>query len=64
MASRAKNRKILSDLHSLNNWWDFNQILQELSVPSLAVHITSTICSLQHKMAAKAKNKKNLVQFS
>jgi hypothetical protein len=36
MAARAKNRKILSDS---NYCWDFNQTLQEISVPSLVVHI-------------------------
>jgi hypothetical protein len=40
MATRAKNRKILSGLHRSNNWWDFNQTLPECSVPSLLVHIT------------------------
>jgi hypothetical protein len=42
MAARAKNRKILSGLHKSDNWWEFNQTLQERSVLSVVVHITGT----------------------
>jgi hypothetical protein len=43
MAVRAMNRKILSSFHRSSYWWDFNGISHKLSLPSLDLHIASTL---------------------
>jgi hypothetical protein len=55
MASRARNRKILTRLHQSIYWWGFNQTLLEWSVPSPVLGTFSTRSASLHKMAPELK---------